>query len=83
MSRAPKKRFPVLVRGTYDIEGAAQYLSVSSRKVRELIDAGHLTSYIPLGMTQGMHITREELDRYIEASAHAGAPVLQEVGRAS
>lgn len=56
-------------RGSYDVVAAAEYLSLSARQVRDLINEGHIAAYVPRGMKRNRHINIEELDRYRLESA--------------
>lgn len=53
-----------IVRGLYDRNTAAEYLSCSPQLIDKLIRDGHLKATVPFGMTRGRRVTHEELERY-------------------
>ncbi len=56
---------PTLVRGLYDRNTAAEYLSCSPQLIDKLIRDGHLKATVPFGMTRGRRVTHEALLAYI------------------
>lgn len=67
-------RYPVPLRGSYDLRGAAEYLSVSVQTIDRLIRQGHLEVHVLEGMAH-RRISRRALDDYIARSEANGSPV--------